>query len=281
MEMKLKIIRELYGETEGETPPDRERERPSDLQKEAEAFRLTKAALDARPKQRPDARTVDAVVKAAAAALVDPDTITGNMHDRGRRRDRAPLARQSLHLRSAGVATAVVILIIGLMSVWQADLLVPEPRAHGDEQVASAESELKSPQSESAPVNKESTATGTRPSPSAALSPERNRREFASAIRADGGDSAEAELGIASYAAAPAPGTDDQTSAETTLSWDDGLTWDHGGDIMKVSQDIEMIRGGVELDWDPPSVPLEMIPVSGQDGDQPSHFLPAGGQRIP
>ena len=297
MEMKLKIIRELYEEGTGKTLPDRDRERHPDLQKEVDAFRLTKAALDARPKHRPDARTVDAIVEAAAAALVVADG--GSTRDRGRRRDRAPLARRSLHLRSAGVATAVVILIVGLMSVWQTDLLVLEPRTQTDEQVASAESALKSVESEnelksvesenevmsveseSAVIKKESTVAEARPNTSASLLTARTSREIAAAIRADEWDSAEAELGPASYAATPAAGIDDHTSAEPALSWDDRLTWDHGGDIMEVSQDIEMIRGGVALDWDPPSVPLEMIPVSSQDDDRPSHFLPAGGQRIP
>lgn len=55
------------------------------------------------------------------------------------------------------------------------------------------------------------------------------------------------------------------------------VSWDERADVLEVYQHIEMIGSGVEQGWEPPAVPLEMLPQ--QDGEPDLH--PAGERRNP
>ena len=352
METMLKIIEDLYEDRSDESLVNRIRDHDPNLQKELEAHMQMKAALDARPKQRPDLRTVEAVLEASSSASTSgPSTDIGNLRDWLRRRDRAPLARRSVHLRSAGVATATLIVFLGIMTVWT-DVIVPElstsndarvsaaanePRADGresgtadDRERAASDERARAGSTDNAGMESEKPAysrAGDRsfvgadsPSDAGADSP-----SFAGADNSAKGwaarpanrwtlDPATAPVGDLStiflerghrgpsmtkysderrpslaeltrvhsmLVATPASETAGSTGQNVSAVGDKRLVWDASGDIMEVSQDIERIRGGVALDWDLPSVPLEMIRDSNPDARRPSNVHPAGTQRVP
>lgn len=279
MKTELKIIEELYEDGRGDAFVEHLREHNPDLWVELATLRSTKEALDARPRRRPDQRTIHAILDASAGVSVASKGARNSI----RRRDRAPHHRRSVRLRSAGIATTAVVVFIGIMAVWQSDMLNLEPPRNDASLVAAAENTQGS--AENAPGNGENSTDGD--------------------LEKSGGDQMNAEETEEQVG----PATGDETNPAPTLvqstpraadlaflssrqqfnailaeqadSEVDVLAWDEGSEIVQVAQQIEMIQGGVALGWDPPSVPLETVPVSRQGGPRSPILQPAGQRRQP
>ena len=65
-----------------------------------------------------------------------------------------------------------------------------------------------------------------------------------------------------------------QSTADASA--DQFVSWDERADVLEVYQHIEMIGGGVEQGWEPPSVPLELMP---QQESEYQPFLRQAGER--
>ncbi len=296
MDIRLKIIEELY-EGDGSFADRIRAERP-DVSREVESLRAMKSALDARPARRPEAATLDAVLKAAAdgASGRGPD----GRHPTGRL-DRPPRARRALYLRSAGVATAVLAVLIAVSTVWQAGILDKTLPAADDEVVANfAGDEHASAATDSEDQSPpESRDAGFVDGPSASPAVDPVERSGASdrtlnlmAVQesyAHGGNAVlmagRDESDDPRPAAFKATGRDMRLRPSDILpvgmrpmnvaayageahgqriyrqATDDDLAWDQAADVMEVYYQIEMIGEGVSSGWEPPSVPLEMAPA--------------------
>lgn len=123
MDSRLELLEKLY-ENDGGLADRIRAERP-DLVDELKSMQSMKAALDARAPRRPDAASLEAVLAAAADASAGREPAVGEPAGlrAGARGDRPPRARRALYLRSAGVATAVLTVLIAVTTVWQTDLL--------------------------------------------------------------------------------------------------------------------------------------------------------------
>lgn len=271
MDKNLQMLRDLY---EAETDPGDLRlldsEEPG-LGDEHGSMREMKALLEARPRQKPSARAVQAVLDAAAE------------RGAGRRRDRAPLARRSAVYLRVGAVSAVVIVLLAVVTVFQIDLrnefaTTEQPLVKGgSDDLASEETDLLREEAE-APNTPEiagevhavlQTQEDRRSSRVQVGTASTARHEILAAGREDRRPSLESlfEAQPAAFQSAFADAPAFSTESEDVLSWDES------GDVIQVYQHIEMLGGGVDRGWEPPSVPLEMLPQTRRI--QPS-IQPAG-----
>ncbi len=292
IEMELRLIERLYDEAEGAASADRIRTRRPDLQSELEAFQETKAALDARRKQRPDPRSVEAILDEARRA------VSAVERDRGRirRPDRSPQSRRSSQLRSAGVITAFLVVFVGILTVWRSDVIDSPVAVYESEPTAAlgerADADTKARNDDSDRDDGADSRTneanemiaeadeGAR-DPVARRESEMIERRSDERARLTAQGSRSVYEDSQNHVAALSDG-DPLVLLTRRENDNDGIAWDEGEDFIEVHQQIEMIRGGVALGWDPPSVPLEMPPSSDQvQGAPPSYLMPAGEQRRP
>ncbi len=272
MKTELKIIEELYEDGLGDAFAEHLREHNPDLWAELATLRSTKEALDARPRRRPDQRTVHAILDASAGVSA---ASTGGRNSI-RHRDRSPHHRRSVRLRSAGIATTALVVFIGIMAVWQSDMLNFEPPRKDASLVAAAEN---------APGSAESSTAGDlEKSESDQLSAEETEEQVGP-VTGDEANLTSADVRLSPQAADLAFLSSrqqfDAILMEQADSEVDVLAWDEGSEIVQVAQQIEMIQGGVALGWDPPSVPLETVPLSRQSGPRSPNLQPAGQPRQP
>ncbi len=140
MDTRLRMIEELY---DGDDHLDaRIRVERPELQDELTSMQSVKSALDARPRRRPDVETVDAVLRAAAD--VSAGRPPAGRHPRARQ-DRKPRARRAVYLRSAGMATAVLTVLIAVSTVWQTDILDGLSPFTGDRMVTEETADHRAP----------------------------------------------------------------------------------------------------------------------------------------
>lgn len=346
MDIKLEIIEQLY-DGSGELAEHFRVERP-DVSNEFDSMRAMKSALDARPSQRPDAAAFDAVLRAAANASAGREP--GSPLPVGRQ-DRPPRARRALYLRSAGVATAVLTVLIAVTTVWQTNLLdeslplTPQNIAPGVVQDESSSMLDRRERTHQDLAEEKHSGSASRPAKAGSSAPAAGNsagkptdsgERFAAAagssedFAADRGAeeiAAEAEFSagdrVPGFAAmdepfarvinatqmassrgespaAKAAGRQGARRPSDILpvdmrpmnitdyarehgfsfkSTDQDLTWDQAADVMEMYQLIEMIGTGVSHGWEPPSVPLEMVPTSRQN--RGSSIQPAGERRTP
>ena len=274
MDKNLQMLRDLYeAETDLRDLRLLDSEEPG-LGDEYGSMREMKALIEARPRQTPSAHAVQAVLKAAAE------------HGAGPRRDRAPLARRSAVYLRVGAVSAVVIVLLTVVTVLQIDLrngaMTPEePLVKSETEDASQPS---SPASD--PPQKEA-ETGVAQPENPVLHAQGSGQVARRTERADRAIQPEQRTLIA--------GLDDRSLRPSLESLfeaqpaafqsafagmpafdresEDVLSWDLSGVVIQVYQHIEMIGGGVDRGWEPPSVPLEMLPQSRRT--QPS-IQPAG-----
>lgn len=222
----------LYDGT-GEVRPPADPE----LAREAASLREMKSILDARPQSRPDARTVSAVLAAARTESIP----------RGARRDRAPARRQRTAGLRVGAATAVVVVLIALVGIFQVNVWTPD--------ASPAPSEvLDAPASETGRTG--SAADADLHPESARRTPPLQVRTPDVRVRADA---------VADSAAGFALANSRSNSV---------LTWDERREVIELHQRLERIGTGVDRNWGPPPVPLESLPAGPGTG-----ILPVGQQR--
>ncbi|MEX2400531.1 MAG: hypothetical protein WD423_07140 [Rhodothermales bacterium] len=252
-------LMELYeGSGSGVDPSD------SEDAAEAAALREMKVLLDARSPGRPDPATLDAVFAAAR----------GDGSPRGVRQDRPPQhGGRSVGLR-VGAASALVVLLIGIVGIVQLDVFTPDAVSPTDGPAsiqADAAPAIDGPAGGTVGAVPEASAEGT------------------SSLRDGGGEPA------ASGGEAPGPTRDRGVGAtipafpdlsEAGLRGGGGVaelvlppaevpSWDERDDVIELHKRIERIGSGVDEGWGTPAVPLEMMP-GGQGNDG---ILPAGERR--
>lgn len=312
MDIRLEIIEELY-EGDGRLAEHVRTER-SDLLEELESMQSMKSVLDSRASHKPDAGVLDAVLRAAADASAgrSPESLRP-----GARQDRPPRARRALYLRSAGVATAVLTVLIAVTTVWQTDVLdgsrplpdekiaaeatknegastadlqdaVPENLAHGEAaRSAGSRSVAASPAGESAGlVRAFSHSSSDEQEVNAFDQVQITKMEsdrWGSDLRVAGPEARRRPSDILPVGMRPmdiaAHSGDARELGATGMVSDEDLAWDQSADVMEMYQQIEMIGEGVARGWEPPSVPLEMVPAS--RNARPSGIQPAGERRTP
>src|SRR5690554_1340962 len=106
---RFERIRALYGEAAGEDTNGKLPERRTDA--EYESLLAVKQLLDARPRRKPDARTIERIMAAARDDSVEIDLHPAREAapvGRGRRRDRQPVARRRSVRLHVGAASAVL-----------------------------------------------------------------------------------------------------------------------------------------------------------------------------
>lgn len=280
MDKNLQMIRDLYeAETDLRDLRLLDSQEPG-LGDEYSSMREMKALLGARPRQKPSVHAVQAVLKAAAekSAGIGP------------RRDRAPLARRSAVYLRVGALSAVVIVLLTVVTVLQIDLpdgtvTVEEPLVKNETEDASelasppsnlfgeeADAGVAQPENPVLHAQNSGRETGRRERTDRAVEPEQRSL----IARLDGQRRRptleslfEAQPAAFQSAFAGMPAFD--------MEGEDVLSWDQSGDVIQVYQHIEMIGGGVDRGWEPPSVPLEMLPQNRRT--QPA-IQPAGQREL-
>ena len=263
MDKKLHILHHLYGEADDaahEHPPD-----DADLRAEYETLAAVKAALDARPKPRPDAATLDAVLAAAAPTP-------------GARADRPPRRRSlARRYRQLGAVSAVValLLVVGIgLQQWQrvepaaedsAMLAAPkaaEETAGADQDVlnapAPAEAEAFAARS-AAPPAPAADAAPQRRADAATLSAGRAERD---AAFADSHDAEEAVFEAEAPLVAPSALADTRLGAAAAADTSVLPAWDEADAVLSVHQRLELLEArSSAIDWDElPAVSLDELP---------------------
>ena len=251
---KLRILRDLY---EGGDLEQFDLDGEPRLHEEVDAMREMKALLDARPRMRPSAHVVQSVLNAAAE----------KSKPEGPRRDRAPSARRSaIHLR-VGAVSAVVVVLLSVLTLIRPEFRTATPEAQetgGKLMTQEMSSEAVAPEEAEQPQEMDAAVPqAAPPQAESARTQAFSRSDDLVALAAQSMASErrehpvyEGETQTANSQMVPAGAGDAQAAVA------DMLAWDQSGEVIEVYQDIEMVGGGVDLGWEPPSVPLEMLPQS-------------------
>lgn len=326
MNTRLQMLEELYEGEDGRV--DRTSSEQPAMRNELESLRSMKSALDARPPRRPDASTLEAVLQAAADASTG--RVSRPLHPR---QDRKPRARRAVYLRSAGVATAVLTVLIAVTTVWQSDILETQPPSSAEQFSAADAAREASEPTENAQAGEEEEADDLQEVPGrsaiddrqasaliapmdysgeSVASPQAARNRGAALTRTSRDAGAELRTLVqgrekmertppsvgAGFADArfrnrgvnpimnrrpsdilPVSMRPLEVAAYADQPATVDLAWDHSGETMQMYQQIEMIGEGVDLGWEPPSVPLEMLPTSLDPRAQ--DVQPASERRLP
>lgn len=275
-------IRALYEEAAGQDTDGGAPEWRQDA--EYESLHAVKQLLDARPRRKPDVRTIERIMAAARDDSVETDLHPAHElapQDRGRRRDRQPIARRRSVKLHVGAASAVLIILLMVGGVLNLDLFdaVAPPHPSG-EVTAPATAENADDSDRIAGGQDEAFGENVFRGGS---EPQVSRREpgYPSHLPDTPGEylASERELALEpSRSDGPQPTITDQPDASQGYQLvdldEDILAWDRRGEMIDVFQNIERIHGGVERGWEPPAIPLEMMPRS--ESEYPTHILPAG-----
>lgn len=123
MSNRLRRLEELY---EGDAPPHEDLD--SEEGRETATLRAMKDLLDRRPKRRPDAAVLESVF-AAARGEVDVNDAGRPIREapRGDRVDRPPVARQRSTILRIGATSAVAVLMLFAVGIFQLELFDSSP----------------------------------------------------------------------------------------------------------------------------------------------------------
>jgi len=241
MDKRLKIVERLYESGPGglsEHPIGSEKE--EELRGEYQAMSQVKFWLDHRRAQRPDAATVDRIVKAAAEATICD-------LPQGVRTDAEPLRLlRGAPLRMVAAA-AVVIAAVGI-GLWHSGEAPPVTQA----ELEANENRMMADKSDAppAPASEDEDAA-------------RSGREERAALE---GDPAVAARSRASGMERAWPGGDDLGEPATLLAAIEPSRlpeWGHPEELVQIRQRIEHLKARQsELGWDKPLVPLEIVSIS-------------------
>lgn len=306
----LDRLRALYEGASGAPPPA-----TGDEARELEELRRMKALLDARPRRRPDSAAVSAVLAAARGEAVP----RGRRADRApaARQRSVGLRVGAVSAVLAALLLLVSVFELDLVeSRGPGRTLTAETNAvrSGDSGAVHSEESYEAPNRDAAETAAAPPVSGA-PSKTTSRSDDLQRsfsEEIAAAPSARSGagrdrSGVDPQHGIDPGARGLQPLLDDGAASRrlAELRWqtfplqafqrnaanappgphaprtagEDVLSWDQRDDVMEVYQQIQIVGGGVESEWGPAPVPLEMLPTTGKPHS--TSLQQAGDRRKP